>query len=272
MRNWKRHLLTIIALLSLTLVFGPMGFAEWLWSSPRHILHNTMSAQSMADETQSNKLVIDLNEQVLHLQKEVADLRDRLQMTKQAKSLENSHIMEVIAWDARVLSRTRGQRQQMVDVHYVEVDKGGLDAVKTGMAMCSGKSLLGLVSAVKRDQAIVRLITDPQSRIAALIYQGKKRIAGGVLAGGPKSGLCHMLYIEDRPGLKIEPGFFVVSAGTGGLVPEGLILGEVIKASPGVSSDNWDIEVQPIRPVHAITEVLICRRKEQGVQPAKLRA
>lgn len=260
MRNWRRHLITLVALLFLTVVLGPLGMADWLWSAPRHALHNMMSGQSMHDEAQMDMRLLTLSEDNLRLQKEIADVRDRLQMTRQAKKLADAGGMEVVAWDARVLSRTRGQRQQMVDVHYVEVDKGGLDAVKPGMAMCSGRSLLGLVTAVKRDQALVRLITDPKSRIAALIYDGKKRVAGGILAGGPRSGLCHMLYVEDRPGLKIEPGFYVVSAGTGGLVPEGLILGEVIKASPSLSSDNWDIEVQPIRPVHAITEVLLCQR------------
>jgi cell shape-determining protein MreC len=104
------------------------------------------------------------------------------------------------------------------------------------------------------------LISDPQSRIAAHIFDKKSRLAGGVLAGAEHSGLCEMKFIEDRPGLQIQKDQYVVTAGTDGIIPEGLILGVITKAERGRDSDNWHIIVQPLRPVHAVTELIVGRQ------------
>ena len=255
MRYWQRHLLTVALLLVAMLFIGPLGLGDWLWAQPKQAFEEVMIHQSASAEPQVDKQLLALNEEVIQLNKEVADLRTRLLAVRQAKDFEDQGLMEVVVFDARVTSRTRGQQEQ-----YVEINRGALDGVKRGMAVCAGRSLLGLVAGEKRHGSLVRLISDPQSSIAAHIYDGTTRLAGGVLTGARLSGLCSMRYIEDRPGLQISPDQYVVSAGTDGIVPEGLILGVITEASPGKDSDNWSITVQPLRPLHAVTEVIVCRR------------
>ena len=219
-----------------------------------------MVSQNQAGSGQFDEQMLALNEEALLLRKQVADLQAQLQAMKQAQEFEANGMMEIVSYDARVLSRTRGRREQ-----YVEIDRGALHEVKRGMAVCAGRSIIGLVSGEKRTTSLVRLISDPQSRIAAHVYNGKNRIAGGVLAGAERSGLCELLYIEDRPGLVIKPDFYVVTAGTDGIIPEGLIIGRIIEADPSKTSDSWRIIVEPLRPVHAVTEVLVCRRPPRGL-------
>jgi rod shape-determining protein MreC len=259
MRYWRRHLLTVILLLVAMLIIGPLGLGDWLWSQPKHLSEGLMIRQAELGSDAIDKQLLSLNEQVIILNKEVADLRSRLLAVHQAKEFEEQGIMEVVVYDARVTSRTRGQREQ-----YVEINRGALDGVKVGMAVCAGRSLLGLVAGEKRHSSLVRLISDPQSKIAAHIYDGKTRLAGGILTGAELSGLCAMLYIEDRPGLDIKTDQHIISAGTDGIIPEGLILGVITAAAPSGDSDNWNITVQPLQPVHAVTEVIVCRRPSVG--------
>ena len=221
-----------------------------------------MISESSVDGKIDTEL-LKLNERALLLQKEVADLQARLLAIQQAKGFEDSGQMEVLVYDARVVSRTRGQREQ-----YVEINRGALDKVTRGMAVCAGKSILGLVTGEDRHKSLVRLISDPQSRIAAHVYDGKSRIAGGVLSGASRSGLCEVLYVEDRPGLVIKAGQYAVTAGTDGIVPEGLIMGVITNAERSKTSDSWHIVVEPLRPVHAVTEVIVCRRASRPPKKA----
>lgn len=260
MRNWRRHLITAGILLLLSIVLGPAGLGDWLWSQPRHLSTEVMISQNQTGSGQFDEQMLALNEEALLLRKQVADLQARLQALQQAQEFEANGMMEIVSYDARVMSRTRGRREQ-----YVEIDRGALHEVKRGMAVCAGRSIIGLVSGEKRTTSLVRLISDPQSRIAAHVYNGQNRIAGGVLAGAERSGLCELLYIEDRPGLVIKPDHYVVTAGTDGIIPEGLIIGRIIEADPSKTSDSWRIIVEPLRPVHAVTEVLVCRRPQRGL-------
>ena len=263
MRNWRRHAITAFILLVLTLLLGPLGLGDWLWSQPRHLSTNMMIGQNQAGSEPFDEQLLALNEEALLLKKQVADLQARLLAMRQAKDFEEAGMMDLVAYDARVIRRTRGRREQ-----YVEINRGALHKVTRGMAVCAGRSIIGLVSGEQRTESLVRLISDPQSRIAAHVYNGKNRIAGGVLAGAERSGLCELLYIEDRPGLLIKPDYYVVTAGTDGIIPEGLILGRIIEADPSKTSDSWRIIVEPLRPVHAVTEVMVCRRPQSQLPSA----
>ncbi len=255
MRNWRRHLITLSLLIFVTIILGPLGLGEWIWSKPRHMTEQLMVSQTQAGDEAYDKEMHELRESLLLKSKEVADLQARLLSMKQSKELTDNGTMEIISYDARVTSRTRGQREQ-----YVEINRGALEGVRRGMAVCAGRSLLGLVIGEHRHSSLVRLISDPQSHVAAHIYDGNTRLEGGVLVGAKQSGMCEMKFIEDRAGLLIEPEQYIVSAGTDGIVPEGLILGIVVKAERGKDSDNWQILVQPLRPIHAVTEVIVSRR------------
>lgn len=255
MRNWRRHLITLTILIVLSVLLGPLGLGDWLWSQPRHLLEPPMISVTRGAGNDQQQEMLALNEEVIRLNKAVGDLQERLLSFEQAKEYVDAGVMEIVVYDARVVRRTRGQREQ-----YLEINRGALDGVRRGMAVCAGKSLLGLVVGEQRHSALVRLISDPQSRIAAHIYDKQSRLAGGILAGAEQSGLCEMKYIEDRPGLQIARDQYVVTAGTDGIVPEGLILGVITSAERGNDSDNWRILVQPLRPVHAVTELVVGRQ------------
>ena len=108
----------------------------------------------------------------------------------------------------------------------VLLNVGARDGIVDGWATMDGIGLVGRISGVGRDTSRVILLTDPASRIPATIQpSGQTAIVQGDNTAAPP-----ISFLED-PDL-VRPGDRVVSSGDGGVLPAGLLIGQVA-ADPG---------------------------------------
>ncbi len=103
------------------------------------------------------------------------------------------------------------------------VDKGAEQGMRVNMPALSDSSLIGKVIETGPSVSKVLIITDPNSRVGALVQRTRDQ---GILYG-TFSGECRMKYLSLDA--KIQPGDLVESAGYGGFFPKGLVIGRIEK-------------------------------------------
>jgi cell shape-determining protein MreC len=259
----------------LTIVLGALGWtlmprgpAAWLGGP----LQSGLMQRDNVANTQAQ--IAQLTEQVLQANAENALLRARLNDYLSIKGEGGFPPEQAVVVRAQIVARTvrLGRR-------YCEIDAGAVDGVMTGMAACLGWSFVGTVVGVQEGRALIQLITDSESRIPAALIGAEKMsaekagaeksqqeksepekvVAEGVLTGTGKRGLLFLDYIEDRRGLQLNLGQTVITAGTDGRIPAGLVLGTVTHATRSATADHWHIEVTPVREADTAESLLIIR-------------
>lgn len=107
-------------------------------------------------------------------------------------------------------------------LRYVTISVGALQGVKVGMPVVSnGPGLVGRVARVYPRTARVQLLTDPESAVAALLQTSR---VTGLLVGKP-DGTLRMEYIPQEENISV--GDMVLTSGLGGVMPKGLVIGQV---------------------------------------------
>ncbi|OAB38961.1 rod shape-determining protein MreC [Paenibacillus macquariensis subsp. defensor] len=117
------------------------------------------------------------------------------------------------------------------------IDIGGRDGVKVDMSVTSVDGLVGVVSKVSNFTSTVKLITtmdvkDPNTNaIAATALNSQDKTFGIIESYDEKSGKLLMTGIKQEDPLK--KGDTIVSSGSGGLYPRGMIIGTVDSVQVG---------------------------------------
>jgi len=105
----------------------------------------------------------------------------------------------------------------------ITINRGSNDNIQVGNpVIADGGLLVGIISSVYKNDAIARLLTDNESRIASMLLNQEKSI--GIIEGG--FGLTiKMTFIPQHE--IVEIGNIIVSSGLEKNIPRGLIIGEV---------------------------------------------
>jgi rod shape-determining protein MreC len=107
-------------------------------------------------------------------------------------------------------------------LRYVTINVGTLQGVEIGMpAVSGGAVLVGRIAQVGPRTAQVELLTDPDSSVAALLQTSR---VTGLVVGQP-DGTLRMEYIPQEE--NIDVGDIVLTSGLGGVMPKGLVIGQV---------------------------------------------
>jgi rod shape-determining protein MreC len=103
------------------------------------------------------------------------------------------------------------------------LDKGSADGVRKGMAVVTPLGVVGQVVSVTPRTAKVLLVTDPNSGIDVLVQRTRAR---GIVSGSLENGtvLKYVKRSED-----IQEGDRLITSGTDGVFPKGMMVGTVIK-------------------------------------------
>ena len=131
------------------------------------------------------------------------------------------------------------------------IDKGSRQGVKENMLAMSDSALVGKVVETGPVVSKVLLITDPNSKIGALIQRTRQ---AGILFG-TSQGECRMKYISVNTALK--QGDLVETAGFGGFFPKGLIVGIVRRAWKEPGQIYQVAEVSPLADLSRLEEVAL---------------
>ncbi|MEE4213239.1 MAG: rod shape-determining protein MreC [Parvularcula sp.] len=104
---------------------------------------------------------------------------------------------------------------------------GRREGVKRGFAVIDGAGLIGHVVTVGNNASRVLLLTDANSHVPVYIEAVD---AEGLLSGTAESR-AEIRQFASRPRAPLEVGMRVVTSGTGGTLPRGLPVGEVVRVT-----------------------------------------
>ena len=148
----------------------------------------------------------------------------------------------------------------------VHLNKGTADGVWTNMAVITAEGLVGKTVEVTRQTSEVRLITDPDSKVAGRLVRanalGVVHGQGFVPATGPTQlemlcpiELFRMDYVaKDAEVLKGDEAF---TSGLGGVFPPDLLIGHVDRAELDPSGLFQHASVTPSADLSALTRVFV---------------
>lgn len=133
----------------------------------------------------------------------------------------------------------------------VTIDKGTASGLAVGMPVTDSNGAIGQIVRCGSTSATVRLITDENSSISAMVQSSR---AQGVLRGSVDGTLRLTLVRTDQ---MVEVGDMVVTSGLGGVFPKGLPVGKVVSVERTSESLYYEIEVEPLSSTESFEEVLV---------------
>ncbi len=111
-------------------------------------------------------------------------------------------------------------------LRFLIINIGTRDGVAVGMPVVTGGSaMVGRIARTSPNLSYVQLINDPASRVSAMLQQSR---ITGILEGSDEGVLTLTNILPDE---QVEEGETVISSSIGGLLPRGLILGQVESVS-----------------------------------------
>jgi len=131
------------------------------------------------------------------------------------------------------------------------INRGSVDGVEPGMPVVAAQGLVGQVVDVTPYASTVRLITDQQSGVAAMVQSSR---TPGIVRGSVSQELT-MEYV-DRTSLPVV-GDVVITSGIGGVYPKGIVIGDIIEVDDQRGELYPDIVVKSRVPINEIEEVLV---------------
>lgn len=152
-------------------------------------------------------------------------------------------------------------------LRYITINAGALQGVQVEMPVVSGGAILvGRVSQVFPRTARVQLLNDADSAVAAILQASR---VTGLVVGQP-DGSLRMEYIPQDQ--EVQVGDIVLTSGLGGVMPKGLVIGQVTEVqAPGYELHQTAI-VQPAIDLSRLEMVLVVTRFEQtGAAPPESR-
>lgn len=255
MTGRSRTLLIIAAALGVTAVAAWSGLTRFPPAGVAGVIEPMQRTLGGGAEDESpTQRAARLEEQLVRVSAENALLRTRLQDYLSIRGEGGIPPEQTVVVRARIIARTVRQGRR-----YCEVDAGAVDGLTVGMAACLGWSLVGTVTGVQEGRALVQLVSDSESRIPATLIDGDMVLAEGVLSGSGKRGLLLLDYIEEREGLQVQAGQRVVTAGSDGRLPPGLVLGTVTAATRSPTAGHWHVEVAPLREGDSADSLLLLK-------------
>lgn len=244
----NRRIIIIVgvgALLATFGVLGKLGPLRWAYDRTVVPLASGLSSVGLnSSEAIANlSRVSSLAQNNVRLEQENAALRQRLAADAETRS-DNELLRKQLGLDVAT-----SQRQVAAEVvafapdsyrQFVTINKGTQAGIHPGMAVTSGGVLLGTIVDAQTSTARIMLVTDPEFKLAA---KDQDTNATGILRGQLGNGLT-----LDEIGQTdiIKPGDSVTTAGLGGQVPPGLLIGKVqsVNSRANVVFQSAQVETQ----------------------------
>ena len=133
----------------------------------------------------------------------------------------------------------------------VIIDKGANAGFEVGMPVCSSGGVIGQIIEVSATTSTVRLVSDEQSGISAMV-QGSR--AQGMLRGQADGTLRLEYVVSDA---EVSAGDIIITSGIGGSFPKGLPLGTVASINRAANAVYYTIVVRPASTAENNEEVLV---------------
>lgn len=204
----------------------------------------TADQQTLSELRQENERLTARNTELEEAEQTAARLQDLL-------ALQSTYSLQSTA--ARIIS---GSSDSWTDT--VTLDKGSSAGLSVGMPVTDSSGAIGQIIECGTTSSVVRLITDENSGVSAMVQSSR---AQGVLKGSADGTLHLTLIGTDQT---VDVGDTVVTSGLGGIFPKGLPLGKVISVNKAAGALYYDIDVSPLSSTEGFEEVLVITSLTEG--------
>lgn len=189
------------------------------------------------------------------LLQENATLRSRVQALGEA-DLENQRLRRLLMYADEQIGREVAARVIGVNpVTFplaVRIDRGSDEGIQKGAAVITADGVVGQVVRVTGGYADVMLVRDPNARIAVRVQRTRARATAAGAGGDQNLALEYLLRTE-----AVAVGDVIVTAGTDGVFPPGLLVGSVTAVQEKASGMFQAAEVIPAVDTVRLEEVLV---------------
>jgi rod shape-determining protein MreC len=194
------------------------------------------------------------------LEKEIAELRSELRRSRES-SLENVRLRRLLGMreelGAGSIGATVVTSRLSDDAEMIVISRGSADGVKPDLPVVAWGGAVGRIVAVAAGHSKVRLLTDPNSGVGALVQRNRDH---GVVVGQGDNEL-DLLYL---PGFSdVGRGDRVVTSGMDGIFPRGFGIGKVETIEP-LPDGGLKISLEPEVDYSSLEEVLILLEPPTG--------
>jgi rod shape-determining protein MreC len=166
-------------------------------------------------------------------------------------------------------NKLRSQKVRVADViarspdrwnNMVTISKGKNDGIQPDMAVISSAgALIGRVQSVSTFSSQVELLMDiEQANHISAVIQGPEAIYGIIESYDLKNNELIMRKIPK--GLKIMPGQYVSTSGMGGVMPQGLVIGQVKSTGDGDYGLTQTARITPLANFYQLDRVFVVER------------
>lgn len=273
----------IIILISIILIFiiagitaGSRGNLTW----PERLVKDTVSffqqivskpVNAVAGFFADVSKIFSLYEENRQLKSALQQLA-QLEATNQLLTKENERLREMLdvksnLTDYKMYVAEVVARQHDSWYNIITINRGERDGLQPNMAVTSASGLIGFVDSVSYFSSNVRLLTDIErgNHISAIVLDQEEAF-----------GIVESYDVERRELIMrkipletpIEVGNKVVSSGLGGIVPKGILIGEITEVIESPDQLTQMAYIRPAADLYHIHEVFILSRNdvEQNVE------
>ncbi|MBM6774087.1 rod shape-determining protein MreC [Olsenella profusa] len=196
--------------------------------------------QQENDELRARNVELEEDAQTAQRLQDLLDLRD-------ANSLQSTA--------ARIISGSSDSWSSTVTI-----DKGTSSGLSVGMPVTSSSGVIGQIVECGATTSTVRLLTDENSSISAMVQSSR---AQGMIEGSATGEVSLTLI---RTNQEVNVGDVIITGGLGGVFPKGLPIGQVTSVENNPGDLYLDIVVELFARTESSEEVLVITSLSEGQQ------
>ena len=222
------------------------SFSSQISSSVSGFLSNIMSANQTAQQNEA------LQSQIDELKKQMVDYEEILRENEQYKEAlsikEQNDDYEIVP--AFVTSRDRNASYDSF-----LIDKGSLQGVAVQDPVITSAGLIGYVSEVGPTYSRVSTVLSASTNVGVVNYRTRDT---GTVQGTlelSQNGQCRLSYISRDS--EMQAGDILITSGTGGVYPQGLIVGEIAEIGLDPTGLSKYAVVNPVTDISSVQDVYV---------------
>jgi len=233
------------------------GFIQSVFYRPAQFVAGFFeNVNDMLNTYEENEILRSQLNQYMHLEERLQSLKQENERLKEELDLINEgDLRRYESIRGTVIARNPDQWNELIII-----DKGELHGVQKDMAVITAKGLIGKVKSTSQFTSTIQLLSSPdrENRISAVITIDDGKVFGLIEGYDEDLKALKMRIIESDA--ETKEGQIVTSSGLGGIFPEGLIIGQVLKVEPDAYGLANIAYVKPSADFYDIKRVMVVKR------------